>query len=433
MGGTVNVRSWLPDVTPLRQSAQYRAVYVAGFFSALGGQATYIATAFQLRLLTHSELIVGSLGLVEVVPLLVFGLYGGVWADRWSRRAIVLLTEVLLALCAAALTLNAFVAHPRPWIIFVVDGLLVSAGAIQTPTLTAMTQSLVSHEHQRQVAILSGIRMTTMSLIGPALGGLLAVLAGPGWAYALNLATFVFSFTLLLRIQRTAPSGNASSSQIALVRDGLRYLRTRGDIIGTYVVDFWAMAMGYPVAMLPFVAAEFHQRWVLSVLYCAIPGGALLATLFSAWTKHVHFYGRAIVYSAGAWGRGIALFGYSSTLVFVVLGLAVAGAGDAYSGVFRQALWNESIDVDVRGRMAGVELISYAIGPPLGQFRAGSIAGLTTLRASLVSGGLACSGGLALAGRGMRRLWRFDARTNPDVAAVRARRNAPNERGDDLH
>jgi MFS family permease len=408
------------DVSPLRESKQYRTLYFAGLFSALGGQATYVATAFQLRQLTHSTLVVGSLGLVELLPLLFFGLYGGVIADRWNRRSVIIICEIVLLVATSLLLINAFLSHPQVWAIFVFDAFIVAAGSVQTPSLSALNQILVSPDKQRAASRLGVLRQTSMSIIGPALGGLLSVLFGPGWSYFLNVVTFFFSIGMLLTLANVTVPLRSAQSQGALMHEGLRYARTRPDVVGTYVIDLLAMTFAYPVVMLPFVAARFHESFALALLYCALPGGALVATLTSGWTHKIHHYGRGLVFAAGGWGLGIAVFGYSSSLWLVFVGLAFAGGADSYSGIFRQTMWNESIPPDMRGRMGGLEMISYALGPMAGQFRAGAMAAWTSLRFSLTFGGLAATGSIGLVGAALPSLWQFDARSDVNVAHVRA-------------
>ena len=198
---------------------------------------------------------------------------------------------------------------------------------------------------------------------------------------------------------------------------------SRPDIVGTYIIDLLAMILAFPVVMLPFVAARFHETYALSLLYCGLPAGALIATLTSGWSRRIHRYGQAIVFAAALWGLGIALFGYSSSLWLVLLGLAVGGGADAISGIFRTTMWNESIPPEMRGRMAGIEMISYSLGPTAGQFRAGVMAAWTTLRFSLTFGGLACTGSVGAVALALPRLWSFDARTDPHVAEVREMRS----------
>jgi MFS family permease len=410
------------DLTPLRQSVQYRRLYTAGFISMLGSQATYVAVPFQLRLLTHSTLAVGSIGLVELVPLVVFGLYGGVLADRMNRRRLILVMELVLMASTALLLVNALLAHPITWILYFDAGIVAAASSLQSPSVSAMNQIFVSPDLQRSASVLANVSGTTASIIGPALGGLAAVAFGPGSVYTLNVVTFSVSLYLLYRLHATPPPELSGGGVIESMRDGIRYAKSRPDIVGTYVVDLLAMILAFPIVMLPFVAARFHESYALAILYCGLPVGALIATLTSRWTRHIHRYGRAIVVAAALWGLGIALFGDSSTLWLVVLGLAVAGGADSISGIFRNTMWNESIPPDVRGRMAGIEMISYSLGPTAGQFRAGVMAAWTTLRFSLTFGGLACTGSVGVVTAALPSLWRFDARSDAHVAEVRVLR-----------
>ena len=407
------------DLTPLRISTQYRRLYIAGFITALGSQATYVAVPYQLRLLTHSTLAVGSLGLAELLPLIVFGLYGGVLADRLNRRRLIISMEQVLMLSTAVLFVNALLPHPQAWILYTDAFIASGAGSLQRPSIEALNQMFVPHEMQRAASTLANLRSTTASIIGPALGGLAAIVLGPGSVYLANLVTFTLSLIMLYSLRATAASVKLDDGDVAAMRTGLRYARSRPDIMGTYVVDLLAMVLAFPVVMLPFVAARFHETYALAVLYCALPAGALIASLTSGWSHRIHRYGRAIVVAAALWGLGIALFGYSSSLWLVLLGLAIGGAADAISGIFRTTMWNESIPPEIRGRMAGIEMISYSLGPTAGQFRAGVMAAWTTLRFSLTFGGLACTGSVGAVAVALPALWRFDARTDVHVAEVR--------------
>lgn len=394
----------------------------------LGSQATYVAVPFQLKQLTHSTLAVGSIGLVELAPLIIFGLYGGVLADRINRRRLIISTEVVLMFSTALLLINALLPHPLTWILYIDAAIAAGAESLQSPSVSALNQLFVSHDLQRSASTLANISSTTASIIGPALGGLAAVAFGPGSIYFANVVTFSCSLYLLFRLSAT-PRPEASGERLADdLREGIRYARGRADILGTYVIDLVAMVFAFPVVMLPFVAARFHDSYALSILYCGLPAGALLAGLTSRWTRRIHRYGRAIVAAAAVWGLGIALFGFSSSLWIVVFGLAVGGGADAVSGIFRNTMWNESIPPDVRGRMAGIEMISYSLGPTAGQFRAGVMAAWTTLRFSLTFGGLACTGSVGVVAAALPSLWRFDARSDVHVAAVRALREAAEER-----
>lgn len=410
------------DLTPLRVSSRYRRLYSAGFVSALATQAVYVATTYQLKLLTNSTLAVGTLGLIEVVPLLVAGLYGGVLADRLDRQRMAVWTEFVQVIAALALAWNASNARPHAWLLYVVDAVVIVAGSLQNPSIAAMNQRYVPHTMQRAAAALSNLRMTTASIIGPAAGGFLAVVIGPRAVFFFGGLVLAVAGALLMSLGREPQRGEAVGTHMDALSVGLRYARSRPDILGTYLVDICAMALAYPVVMFPFVADHFHESYALSLLYCGLPVGALLATLTSRWIHRVHHYGRAIVWAAAAWGLGIAVFGVSGSLWLVMAGLVFAGGADSISGIFRLSMWNESIPPDVRGRMGGVELISYAVGPLAGQFRAGAMAAWTTLRFSLVFGGLATTGVELALPVALPALWRFDARSDPHVESVRRAR-----------
>jgi MFS family permease len=411
------------DLTPLRISREYRQLYIAGFITAMGSQATYVTIPFQLKQLTHSPFDVGALGLFELVPLIVFGLYGGVLADRMNRRTLIITMEALLMIATSVVLVNALLPHPQVWILYADAVVAAAVSSLQRPSIEALNQTFVPHEMQRAASTLANIRYTTASIIGPALGGLVAVGAGPGFVYGANLVTFAISLYLLSGLARQLSPGSHDDSDSVAMKAGVSFLRSRPDIVGTYVIDLLAMTFAFPVAMLPFVAARFHSTYALSLLYCGLPAGALVFTLVSGWTRRVHHYGRAVVASAALWGLGIAVFGYSSSLWLVLVGLAIAGGADSLSGIFRSTMWNESIPPDIRGRMAGMEMISYSLGPTAGQFRAGVMAAWTSLRFSLTFGGLACSGSVGVVGAALPSLWRFDARSDLNVAAVRELRS----------
>jgi hypothetical protein len=241
-----------------------------------------------------------------------------------------------------------------------------------------MNQMFVPHDLQRSASALANIRSTTASIIGPALGGFAAVELGPGSVYLANLVTFTFSLSAVLASRDGRD--RAREGDVAALRSGLRYVMSRPDIVGTYIIDLLAMILAFPVVMLPFVAASFHETYALPLLYCGHPGRRPdRDTDVTAGPDSVHRYGRAIVCRRRALGARHRPLRDSSTLWLVLVGLAVAGGADAISGIFRNTMWNESIPPEMRGRMAGIEMISYSLGPTAGQFRAGVMAAWTTV------------------------------------------------------
>lgn len=410
------------DLAPLRASREFRRLFIYEAVGALTSNATYVTLLYQLKDLTHSALDVGLLGAVEFVPILVGGLYGGVLADRVSRRRMVVACEIGVLLAIALLWGNAVLGHPIVAVIYVVGAAMAILSSLAGPSLEALTQLVVPHDLQRQASTLSMATNNILSIVGPAVGGLVAVLAGTAYVYAGDVISLVLTTWLLIGLPRGAARVEPVGSMTASFAVGARYALSRPDVLGTYVIDLTAMTVAYPLAVLPFFAASFHQSDALSLLYAAMPAGAFLASVTARWSGKVHHYGRAIAVAATVWGLGIALLGASDALALGVIGLVVAGGADAISGIFRTTMWNESIPPDVRGRMAGIELLSFSLGPTAGQVRAGALASATSLRASTVVGGLACAGGCAALPMWLRSMWRFDARHDEHVALVRAQR-----------
>jgi hypothetical protein len=228
-------------------------------------------------------------------------------------------------------------------------------------------------------------------LVGAALGGVLAAGPGPGVVYAADAASYALSFVLLcLLAPLPAQAGGERPAGLRSVLAGLRYARGRPELIGSYLADLAAMTFAYPVSLFPFMAADLHATWSVGLMFSASAAGAMAFSAVSGWTGRVRRLGLAIAVGAAAWGAAIVGFGLAPD-VGVALGcLVIAGAGDMMSGLFRDTLWNRTIPDELRGRLAGVEVLSYGLGPSAGQLRAGAVASVSTPRISLCSGGLAC-------------------------------------------
>jgi MFS family permease len=422
------------DLRPLRGSRDFRALFLAGLVGTIGAQGTYVVIPYQMKQLTGSLLDVGLLGAVEIVPLIVFGLLGGSLADTVDKRSLILWTELAMLCGTLALFANALAAHPSPLVLYAVAVVFASADGLQRPSLDALVPRLVAHDQLAAASSLSVFKWTFGSIIGPVAGGTLAVAIGPAAWYAVDAATFAFTLACYLTLARApaaqAPAGRAGPG-LRSVFEGVGYAVSRRDLLGTYLVDFTAMLFAFPVALFPFLAARYHESFALGLLYASLPVGALIASLASRWTEHVRRQGRGIVVAAVCWGLAVAAFGLSRSLWFAVAALVVAGGADATSGIFRMTMWNASIPDEVRGRMAGIELLSYSTGPELGQLRSALVAAATSLRTSVVSGGILCAAGCAALAVALPSMWRFDAATDGNVALVRAQREAGGAAGGD--
>jgi len=191
--------------------------------------------------------------------------------------------------------------------------------------------------------------------------------------------------------------------------EGLRYAKSRPELMGTYLVDINAMFFGMPMALFPAIAVGFGGASV-GLLYSAPFFGALLATLTSRWTAHVHRHGLAVVLAAGVWGVAIICLGIANRLWVALLCLVLAGAADMVSGLFRMIIWNQTVPDHLRGRLAGIEMVSYSTGPLLGNAESGLVASLFSVRTSVVSGGILCVLGTGLMALVLPAFVRYDGR-----------------------
>ncbi|MEP9382250.1 MFS transporter [Nocardioides sp. KR10-350] len=428
MTWTDRLRKLRLDVTPLRTSRDFRLLVVAGTVFWFGGMVSYVAIPYQLYRLTHSSFAVGAIGLAELVPLLVFGLYGGALADHVDRRRLLVWTGVAQLALTAVLAANAL-GDPQIWVIFAVAVLLASAQSLQRPSREALLPRTVAHAELPAANALSSLGMDLGLLAGPAVGGLLVAYVGIAWCFVVD-CTGLATATLLYALMRSYPHReDTTPPSLAGIAEGLRYAFRRRDLLGTYLVDIAAMLLAIPVVLFPALVEDvFHRPELLGLLYSAETVGSLVATALSGWTGHVHHHGRAIVLAAAAYGLCIAVAGVMPSIWLVGAAMAGAGAADMISGIFRSTVWNQTIPEGMRGRLAGIEMLSYSLGPLGGQVRAGVTADLWSVRGAITSGGLACVVGVAATAAWLRGFWAYDARTDEYAVAERATRAAAGER-----
>jgi MFS family permease len=414
----------LPDLTPWKSSADFRRLWFSGLISNFGSFLTFVALPVQLKELTDSAAAVGAIGAVELVPLVVCGLYGGALADALDKRRLIVWTEAGQGLLSAALLIDALLPHPAVWPLYVIAALSSALVSVQRPALDSLLPRIVDHADLPAAASLNSLRWTVGGVAGPALAGVVVAYAGLGWAYAADLLTFAVSLAYIVRIAPSPASHEAAKPDLRAVVEGARYAWSRKELLGTYAVDLAAMFLAMPLAVLPFLADDLHAAWSLGLMYATFPLGALLVSLTSGWTSRVHRHGRMVVLSAALWGLAVAAAGVVGNVWLVLLFLTVAGGCDMVSGVFRGAMWNQTIPDELRGRLAGIELLSYSVGPQLGQVRSGGVAAWGGVRASVWSGGLLCVGAMGLLALCLPGLMSYDARTNEHAVRLREQRAA---------
>ena len=407
------------DLSPLREHAQFRLLWSSRTVTLLGTQVSQVALLIQARQLTGSPILVGLLGAAEVVPLVFFGLYGGVLADRLDRRRLAIWTEAGLGLTAAALTVNAAASRPLLWPLYVCAAVTMALAALQRPSLDAAVPRLLPAGRLAAGSALLSLGTSVGAIAGPALGGVLAAGPGPATAYGLDAASFLVSLALLRRLRPLPrPEDPAADDQPEAggILAGLRYARGRPDLLGSYLADLAAMLLAYPGSLFPFLAAGLHASWAAGLMFSAQAAGAALASLTSRWIRRVHRYGRAIALAAAAWGLAGVGLGLAPDLGVALAFLLAGGAADMLSATFRDTLWNQTIPDALRGRMAGVEVLSYGLGPSAGQLRAGAVADLAGPRFALWSGGLACVAAVGLTCLALPAFVAQDARAHQAVS-----------------
>jgi MFS family permease len=399
-----------PDFGPIRHSRDFRLLYGGQAANSTGAMVCFVALPYQAYQISHSSLVVGLLSCAEVIPVLVAGLLGGALADTVERRRLILVTQACSAACIAGLAVNALTGG-RLWLVFVLAAALSLSFGLQRPSVEVIVPRLVPHADLPGAAALSGLLGTLANTAGPLIGGGLLV-GGLPLAYFAGAgvcAAALGPFTLM------APSHPGRPAERPSLRggltEGLRYARTRPDLLGTYLIDIGAMLFGAPYAVFPQIAATLGGPAVLGLLYAAPGFGTMAVSLTSSWTRRVHHHGRAIAFAVVGWGVAIAAFGFAPDLALAVLALAAAGGADMVSGIFRMTMWNQSIPARIRGRMAGLEMISYSTGEPIGNLEAGAVATLTgSVRIAIVSGGVLSVAGAAIVALALPAMWRYDAR-----------------------
>ncbi|HWF58042.1 MAG TPA: MFS transporter [Candidatus Dormibacteraeota bacterium] len=404
------------DTSPLRQSRDFRLLFIGQAVSYAGSMITYVAIPFQAYTLSNSSLVVGLVSLTELAPIVLMSFVGGALADAVDRRRMVRLTELGLCAVVGTLVVNAVVPHPQLAVLFVAVGVAAALDALQRPSLDALVPRLVARDKLSSAAALESLRGNLGQVAGPALAGVIIATAGLPAAYGVDVATFVISLAVLSLMRAVPPAPNAEGVNLRAMLSGLRYASRRQDLLGSYLVDMNAMFFGMPMALFPQIALAFGGPAVLGLLYTAPSVGSLLATLTSGWTRSVRRHGRAIALAAAAWGVAIAGFGLAPWLWLALIALAAAGAADMISGIFRTTLWNQTIPDAMRGRLAGIEMISYSSGPALGNLESGVVGALAGVRASVVSGGVLCVAGCVALSALLPRFWSFRAGRPVDPA-----------------
>lgn len=421
----VGRRRIIADLTPLRTSADYRRLWIGNTISWTGQAMTALAVSLQVYDITRSSFAVGLVGLFTLVPLVVFGLYGGAVSDTLDRRKVGLYSAAGLWALSFALAGAALADFHRVWFLYTVVALQAMCAALNGPARSSMIPRLLPPEQLPAANALNSITMTTGTTLGPMLGGVLVGLWGYQSAYVIDAVAFTAALYAMWRLPAMRPepeerdgggTGTASAAggrrRRASVMDGLRFLATRPNLRMTFFTDLCAMVLAHPRALFPAVAVVWYggDAKTAGLLAAAPAVGALLGGVFSGWQGRVRRHGLAIVLSVAAWGTAIAVFGLTRNLWLGVLFLALAGCSDMISMVFRNTMLQAATPDAMRGRLQGVFIVVVAGGPRLGDFLAGTVGEAASPTVAVVGGGVACVVAVGILATRWRAFLRYDAR-----------------------
>src|SRR4051794_5362977 len=332
----------LLDLSPLKASRDYRLLFFGQLVSFFGSMMTFIVVPWQMYQLTGSSAMVGYISLAEFVPMFCLAFLGGALADYIDKRKLLRLTEIGQTCLTALLVVNALLPRPLISVLFIVIALHAGLAALQRPAFESFIQKVIPAEMMAAVMALNSVRFSIGMIIGPAVAGIIATELSPVVAYSTDLVTFAASLIAVFMIRFVPPPENAERPSLDGIRKGIKYAFSRQELVGTYFIDIAAMFFAFPQALYPALASIYGNEYV-GFFPAAIAAGALIASLTSGWTKNVHRHGMMVILAALLWGVGILLFGLSTSLVPALFFLGSAGFFDMLSGVFRGAIWNQTI------------------------------------------------------------------------------------------
>lgn len=394
--------------------------------TAVGSQLTAVAVPKQLFDLTGSSGYVGLSGAVALVPLLVFGLWGGAIADAVDRRKLLLITNVGVTITSALLWLQAFTGVHSVWLVL---GLLAANQAffaINMPTRGAVVARLVPAALLPSANALNTTMSTFGAVFGPLFGGALIPVIGLSTLYLVDVCALLITLLAVWRLPAIPPLGDTSrGAGLRSVIDGFRYLATRKVLLASFVADIIAMVAGMPRALVPEMAERTFGDPpgggpALGLLYAALPAGAMLIGLFSGWLHRVYRHGVAVVVSICLWGAAVAAFGLAHSLWLAVVFMALAGAADMVSAVYRQAILQTATTDEMRGRLQGVFTVVVAGGPRIADLTHGWAAAAWGTAVTATGGGLLVIVLVLAAMLVLPAFWRYRAPAEEDDVAATA-------------
>jgi MFS family permease len=394
------VRRIALDVSPLRASRDFRRLWLGLLASQFGSQFTIVATYVQVFRLTGSTAAVGFIGLVGFLGLVVGTLAGSTFLDAFDRRKILICAQLGYLASSGLLFFGALSGDPPLALIYVAVAGIAATSAVDSPTRSAMTPRLLGRELLPAAAALNQIVWNGAGLIGPALAGVVVGKLGFPWAYGIDLISIGLLLLASISIRPMPPAEDERASVgWRAVKEGFAFLKGRQVLQSTFVIDIIAMVFGMPRALFPvLITTQFHESpTVVGLLFAAPAVGAFVGAATTGWVGRIKHQGLAVIWAVVVWGAGIAAFGLAGEHLWLALFfLAVAGAADVISAIFRNTILQVTVPENLRGRLFGIHILVVTGGPRLGDLEAGLVAAAFSPMASVVSGGLLCIAGAGL-------------------------------------
>jgi MFS family permease len=376
------------------RNRNYALIFWGQLISAAGTQMQVVAVSWQVYLLTHSAIALGLIGLFQAIPRIIFSLVGGVLADVFDRRKMLLIIEITLAVTSVILALCTIFHIINMVIIYTVILIAASVSAFEFPTRQAIIPTLVPREQMTSALSLSTVMMQLTFIIGPTLGGFVIAWLGVANTYWIDVISyFVVIGSLLLMVIPRVPVEKRAKAGIGALMDGIHFLRAHPVILAVLSLDFFATFFGSPRALFPVYASDILHIGPtgLGLLIAATSIGAVALTPLTGRISRISRQGLGIVLAIIFWGICIVAFGFTpGPLWLSVLFLAGAGAADMVSMILRGLIVQLTTPDEFRGRISAVNAMFVIGGPMLGQFESGLVAGIFSPEVSVVSGGLAC-------------------------------------------
>jgi len=370
----------------------FRLLWMGQLISQAGSQMQVVAINWHIYVLTGSPVALGLVSLSRFVPIVVFSLIGGVFADTYDRKRILLFTQSGMMIFAAVLGLLTTSGGISVGLIYGLSALSAAAMAFDAPARQALPPNLVPPEHLTNALSLNNIMRQTATILGPGLVGFVIAWHGVAAVYWINAASFL-AVLIALVLMKVPTQQHLGTTRFTLsaVAEGIRFVWRSQILLSTTLLDFFGSFFSSASALLPIFAEEILHVGPqgLGVLYAAESAGAVVAGVGMSLAGNVRRKGPLVLWALAVYGAATVLYGVSSWFILSILFLALVGAADTFSTILRNTIRQVVTPDHLRGRMGSVNILFARGGPQLGNLEAGILAAVIGAPLSVVTGGVA--------------------------------------------